>query len=107
MSFASTEYTVREGQEWVVLQLVRDGDTSRHTTVTVSAAYSPSPEAGMEHVFKLPTFGACCSLPKNEPVRMRTSICGRGQRAFKIGVSSVQTMLEKKGRYGTTQYSVV
>ena len=56
MSFASTEYTVREGQEWVVLQLVRDGDTSRHTTVTVSAAYSPSPEAGMEHVFKLPTF---------------------------------------------------
>ena len=56
MSFASTEYTVMEGQEWVVLQLVRDGDTSRHTTVTVSAAYSPSPEAGMEHVFKLPTF---------------------------------------------------
>ena len=56
MSFASTEYTVREGQEWVVLQLVRDGDTSRHTTVTVSAAYSPSPEAGMGHVFKLQTF---------------------------------------------------
>ena len=45
------------------------------------------------------TFDRLVSPPKNEPVRMRTSICGRGQ---KIGISSVQTMLEKKGRYGAT-----
>ena len=28
------------------------------------------------------TFDRLVSPPKNEPVRMRTSICGRGQRAF-------------------------
>ena len=31
------------------------------------------------------TIDRLVSPPKNEPVRMRTSICGRGQRAFQNG----------------------
>ena len=53
------------------------------------------------------TFDRLVSPPKKNQYACAPAYVGVASGLFKIGISSVQTMLEKKGRYGATQYSIV